>query len=428
MPSTNPTQPHVVIVGGGFAGLYAAKSLGHAPVQVTLVDRRNFHLFQPLLYQVATGNIASGDIASSLRAVFGRHKNVRVLLADMVDLKPDERKLILSDGELTYDTLVIATGVQPHYFGHDAWAQSATGLKTIEDAAEIRRRILLAFERAEREPDPEQRQAWMTFVIVGGGSAGVELAGALGELAHETLRHEFRLIDPADARILLIEAVDHILPTFPVSLSVKAEAVLARMGVTVRAGTRVTDVTDQAITVSCDDRQELIPARTILWTAGVRASPIAQVIASRTGATLDRLGRVVVEPDLTVAGYPNLFVLGDLASFAPQHAVPLPALAPVAIQQGQYVGRLIRARLAGKAIRPFVYRDKGNLAVIGRNAAVARLGRFEFGGLVAWLLWALVHIAYLIEFDHKVLVMLRWIWNYFTQRRGARLITVSRVE
>jgi NADH dehydrogenase len=417
-----------VIVGGGFAGLYAAKSLGRAPVQVTLVDRRNFHLFQPLLYQVATGSVTSGDIASSLRAVLGRYKNVRVLLGEAVDLKPDEHKLILSDGELTYDTLVMATGVQPHYFGHDAWSQSATGLKTIEDAAEIRRRILLAFERAEREPDPEQRRAWMTFVIVGGGSAGVELAGALGELAHETLRHEFRSIDPTEARILLLEAVDHILPTFPVSLSVRAEAALARLGVTVRTRTRGTDLTEHTITVSCDDRQEQIPARTILWTAGVRASPIAQVIAHRTGAGLDRLGRVVVEADLTVPGYPNLFVLGDLASFAPHDAMPLPALAPVAIQEGQYVGRLIRARVAGKALPPFAYLDKGNLAVIGRNAAVARLGPFEFGGFVAWLLWALVHIAYLIEFDHKVLVMLQWSWNYFTQRRGARLITVSRAD
>jgi NADH dehydrogenase len=411
-----------VIVGGGFAGLYAAKVLAHAPARVTLVDRRNFHLFQPLLYQVATGNLAAGDIAAPLRAVVGRYPNVEVLLAEVIDLLPAERKVILSDGELAYDTLIVATGVRPYYFGHDDWAGRAPSLKTVEDAIAIRRRVLLAFEAAERETDPGRRQAWMTFVVVGGGSTGVELSGALGELAHHTLRRDFQNVDPTTARILLLEAADRILPPYPPELSARAGAALARLGVTVQTGSMVTRVSEHAITVQRGEQSQEIQAQTILWTAGVRTTPMAQVLAERTGAGLDRLGRVIVEPDLTIPGHPEIFVLGDLAHYAHQGGQPLPAVAPVAIQEGQYVARLVRARLRGGRLPAFRYRDRGNLAVIGRNAAVAQVRRLKFSGFIAWLLWVVIHIYYLIEFDQKMLVMFRWVWNYFTSKRGARLI------
>jgi NADH dehydrogenase len=426
--STEPSKPHVVIVGGGFAGLYAAKSLAKPSVHVTLIDKRNFHLFQPLLYQVATGNVSPGDVASSLRAVFSRRKNVRVLLAEMLDVLPEEHKVLLSDGELVYDTLIVATGVVPHYFGHDAWSPSATGLKTVEDALLMRARVLGAFEAAERETDPDRRRSWMTFVVVGGGSAGVELSGALAELAHDTLRDDFRHIDPTTAEVLLLEAADRILPTFPAQLSAKAHASLSRLGVTVRPGSLVTEISGNVLTVEQGDRTETIAAHTILWTAGVRASPMARVLAQRTGASLDRLGRVIVEPDLTIAGHPDILVLGDLASFSHRREAPLPAVAPVAIQEGQYAARLVSARLRGASSPPFRYHNRGMLAVIGLNAAVAHLGRLKFAGFVAWLLWVFVHIVYLIEFDNKVMVMFRWIWNYVTRKRGARLITGDREE
>jgi len=423
MKSGESYPHHVVIIGGGFGGLYAAKSLGCAPVKVTLVDKRNFHLFQPLLYQVATGNVAAEEIAASLRATLSPYKNVHVLLDEVLDIDADERKVILSDGELSYDTLIVATGVTPHYFGHDEWSQAAVGLKTVEDAQEMRRRILFAFEAAERETDPERRRAWMTFVVIGAGSAGVELSGALGELAHETLQNDFRSIDPAEAEVLLVEAADRILPAYPPQLSAKAEAALARLGVTVWTRARVTDITGDTISVSRGDRFDRIEAHTMLWTAGIRASPMANVLARRTDANLDRLQRVIVEPDLSITRYPDIFVIGDLASFSHQRDELLPALAPVAIQQGQYVARLIRARLAGRSLPGFSYFDKGNVAVIGRNTAVVQLGRFKSEGFIAWLLWVVIHIYYLVGFDQKMLVMFRWVWNYFTRRRGARLIT-----
>lgn len=422
--SSRNTQPHhIVIIGGGFAGLYAAKSLARAHIRVTLIDKRNFHLFQPLLYQVATGNVTPGDITSPLRSVLRRFPNVQVLLAEMVDIVPERLKIVLADGEISYDTAIIATGVQPHYFGNEAWSHAAPGLKTIEDATGMRRRILSAFEAAERETDPVKRRAWMTFAVIGGGSAGVELGGAIGELAHSTLADDFRRNDPRQARILLIEAADRILPSFPPALSAKAEASLSHLGVTVKTSTRVTDIVEGAITVRKGDQAEQIQARTVLWTAGIRATPIAQMLARRTGAQLDRLERVVVEPDLSIPGHPGIFVLGDLASLSSPGKTPLPAVAPVAIQQGQYIARLIKARLKGKQTRPFRYLNKGNLAVIGRNAAVANMGKLQFAGLIAWLMWVFVHIIYLIEFENRILVMFRWAWNYVTRKRGARLIT-----
>jgi NADH dehydrogenase len=420
----NQQNHHVVIIGGGFGGLYAAKALKRAPVQVTLLDKRNFHLFQPLLYQVATGGLSPGDIASPLRAVLSGYKNTQVLTAEAIDLEPNECKVILRDGELTYDTLIIATGASHHYFGHDDWAKLAPGLKTVEDATEIRRRLLLAFEAAEREPDPAKRQAWLTFVIVGGGPTGVELAGALAELAHTTLRNDFRNIDPRTAKILLLEGVERVLPPYPPELSAKAKEALARLGVTVETKTLVTDIQEGVITVRRGDNPpEQIQARTILWAAGMKASVMGQILAQRTGVALDRAGRVMVEPDLTIAGYLNIFVIGDLANFSHQGENPLPGVAQVAMQQGRYVAELIRCRFKGEDLPAFHYRDPGNLAVIGRNAAVADFGTLKLAGFLAWLIWVFVHIFYLIEFDNRILVMFQWAWNYFTRKRGARLIT-----
>ncbi len=420
----NQQKQHVVIIGGGFGGLYAAKALKRAPVQVTLLDKRNFHLFQPLLYQVATGGLSPGDIASPLRAVLSHHRNTQVLIAEAIDLEPDQGKVILQDNELTYDTLIIATGASHYYFGHDDWAKLAPGLKTVEDATEIRRRLLVAFEAAEQEPDPAKRQTWLTFVIVGGGPTGVELAGALAELAHTTLKNDFRNIDPRTAKILLLEGVERVLPPYPSELSAKAEKALVRLGVTVETKALVTNIQDGVITVRHDDDPtEQIQAQTILWAAGMKASVMGQILAQRTGVALDRAGRVMVEPDLTIAGYPNIFVIGDLANFSHQGENPLPGVAQVAMQQGRYVAELIQRRLKGGNLPSFHYRDLGNLAVIGRNAAVADFGALKLAEFPAWLIWVFVHIFYLIEFDNRILVMFQWAWNYFTRKRGARLIT-----
>jgi NADH dehydrogenase len=419
----NGVLHHVVIIGGGFGGLYAAKKLGNAPARVTLIDRRNFHLFQPLLYQVATGGLSPGEIASPLRGVLQQYENISVLYGEVVDINPGEQKIILSDGELNYDTLIIATGTSHHYFGHDEWAQMAPGLKTVEDALEMRRRIFLAFEAAERESDPVKRHSLMTFIIVGGGPTGVELAGALGELARGTLKNNFRNINPAEAEILLIEGVDRVLPTYPRDLSAKAEVKLRKLGINVRTKTMVTDIRGDRVTVRNNDRTEQFHARTILWTAGVKASFMADVLGRRTGAKLDRGGKVFVEPDLTIPGHPNILVIGDLANFSHQDGKALPGTAPVAMQQGQYAAKAIRQRLQGRNSPPFRYRNKGNLAVIGRNAAVADFEFFRFYGFFAWLIWIFVHIRYLIEFDNKVIVLFQWAWNYFTRNRGARLIT-----
>ena len=417
-------SPHqVVIIGGGFGGLYSAKALGRVAVNVTLVDKRNFHLFQPLLYQVATGTLSPADISSPLRSILNSSKNTKVLMAEVTDIDPEQRLVILRNEKLPYDSLIIATGVSHHYFGNDDWENAAPGLKTVENALEMRRRIFVAFEAAEREADPEKRRAWLTFVIVGGGPTGVELAGAIAELAYNTLKKDFRNIDTAEARVLLLEGMDRILPPYAPELSAKAEASLQRLGVTVQTKTMVTTVKDNLVTTRQGDRVEEIPARTILWAAGVKASPLGAVLAKRAGAQLDRVGRVVVEPDLSVPGHPNIFVVGDLANFAHQNGKPLPGVAPVAMQEGQYVAALIQQRLKGSTLIPFRYFDRGNLAVIGRNAAVVDLGFIKFSGFLAWLAWVFVHIYFLIEFDSKLVVLIQWGWNYFTRKRGARLIT-----
>jgi NADH:ubiquinone reductase (H+-translocating) len=414
---------HVVIIGGGFGGLYAAKALRDAPVRVTLVDRRNFHLFQPLLYQVATGGVSAGDIAYPLRSIFARDRHFSVIMSEVIDIDVSQRTVILRDGRVTYDTLILAPGSTHQYFGHDTWEQHAPALKTIEDALEIRRRIFRAFEAAEQEPDPGKRRALMTFVIVGGGPTGVELAGTLGELAHGTLKHDFRAIDPADAKIFVLEGGERILSAFPPDLSAKAEATLTRLGVTVRTGTLVTDLHNNTVTMRRGESTEDLQTHTILWTAGVKSSPLGEVLTKRTGVELDRAGRVKVEADLTIPGHPELFVVGDLAHVSDRDGKPLPGLASVAIQEGRYVGEAISQKLQGKTPAAFRYVDKGNLAIIGRNAGVADFGRFHVTGFPAWILWLCVHIYYLIGFDNKFLVLFQWAWNYVTRKRGAQLIT-----
>lgn len=420
-----PNTPlhHVVIIGGGFGGLYAAKALRGAPVRVTLVDRRNFHLFQPLLYQVATGGLSAGDISYPLRSIFQHAPHFSVIMAEVTDIDVAQRTILLRDGRLRYDTLIVAPGSTHQYFGHDDWATYAPALKTLEDALEIRRRIFMAFEAAEREPDPEKRRALMTFVIIGGGPTGGELAGTLGELAHGTLKDNFRAIDPAQAQILLLEGAERILATFPPDLSAQAAADLRRLGVTVRTRTLVTEVRDSAVTTRSGDATETIHTSTILWTAGVKSSPLGEALATSADVALDRTGRVKVAPDLTIPGHPDIFVIGDLAHVTQQDGTPLPGLASVAIQEGRYVGKAIRQRLQGKTPRAFHYRNKGNLAIIGRHAGLADLGRWHLHGFVAWLAWLFVHIYYLIGFDNKLLVLLQWGWNYVTRKRGAQLIT-----
>ncbi|MBN2326311.1 MAG: NAD(P)/FAD-dependent oxidoreductase [Candidatus Omnitrophica bacterium] len=416
-------RPHIVIIGGGFAGLYAAQALKRADADVTLIDKRNFHLFQPLLYQVATGGLSPGDIASPLRAVLKSQMNCRVILGEVLDVDPDKKKIILRDDEIPYDYLIVSTGVRHSYFGNDQWEEWAPGLKTVEDATEIRRRILLAFEAAERETDPEIQQAWMNFVIVGAGPTGVELAGALAELARYTLKNNFTFIDPAEVNIMLIEGGDRVLPSYIPELSAKAHASLERLGVSIRTGAFVTGVDPHCVHVKEGDRQEAIPARTVLWAAGVQASPLGKILGDKTGAPIDRLGRVEVENDLSVPGRPEIMVIGDLASFKHQTGSPLPGVAPVAMQQGRYAARRLRAMIKGAPGQPFRYYNRGSMAVIGRAAAVADLRGMRFSGWPAWLIWLFVHIMYLVEFENRLLVFVQWAWDYFTRNRGARLIT-----
>lgn len=413
----------VVIIGGGFGGLSAAQKLKHAPVEITLVDRHNYHLFQPLLYQVATGSLSPANVAGPLRQVLHKQKNAKVLLGEAIHIDAAKRRVVLSDGFLDYDTLIVATGAMHQYFGHDEWERFAPGLKNIDDATAMRGRILLAFEAAEREQDPAKLRAWMTFVIVGAGPTGAELAGALGEIAHDTLVHDFRDIDSTQTRIILVEGADRPLPSYPPQLSEAARKMLTRLGVTVRTGAMVTDVRADGVTIREGDRSEDIPTRTVLWAAGVLASPLGRILGEEAGATMDRFGRVVVDPDMSIAAHPEIFVIGDLANFSHQTGKPLPGVAQPAIQQGAYVAKLIRARLGGKKLPPFHYVDRGNLATIGRGAAVADLNWLRLSGWPAWLIWVFVHLLNIIQFQNRLLVMLQWAWLYITFDRSARLIT-----
>lgn len=408
-------RPHVVIVGGGFGGLAAARALRNAPVDLTLVDRRNHHLFQPLLYQVATAGLSPADIAYPIRSALRRQANAHVILAEATTIDAARRELVLKDGRLGWDFLVVATGARHAYFGHEEWEALAPGLKSLEDALEIRRRILLAFEKAEREADAKTRRALLTIVIVGGGPTGVELAGAIAEIARDVMKADFRSIDPTETRVVLIEAGPRVLATFPESLSAEAAAALAERGVEVRTGARVTAIEPGCVHF---DGQR-IAAATVLWAAGVAASPLVKSL----GVPLDRAGRIEVAPDCSVPGHPEIFVIGDAATMKGADGQPLPGVAPVAMQQGRYVAALIQRVVAGGTREPFVYVDKGNLATIGRADAVAAIGRVKLHGLVAWMLWLVVHILYLVGFRNRVIVLVNWAWAYVTMSRGARLIT-----
>ena len=406
--------PHVVIVGGGFSGLWATRALASAPMRITLLDRGNHHLFQPLLYQVATAGLSAPDIAAPLRHILRRQRNCTVLMEDVVAIEPRSSRVLLGDGRaLEYDFLLLATGATHAYFGHDDWATHAPGLKTLDDALHIRRRILSAFERAEAESDPDARRALLTFAIVGGGPTGVELAGTLAEIARHTLKREFRRIDPREARVLLLEAGPRVLASFPESLSTKARAQLEKLGVEVRAGTPLRAIDDDGVLLG----DERIAARTVLWAAGVAASPLARSL----GVELDRSGRVPVSPDLRAPGFDNIYVAGDLASLL-QDGKPVPGVAPAAKQMGAHVAHAIRARLAGRDAPAFRYRDYGNLATIGRMAAVVHLGKLKLSGAPAWWFWLLAHVFFLIGFRNRLVVMLNWTWAYWTYQRAARII------
>ncbi len=413
-------RPHVVIVGAGFGGLYAARALKQAPVQLTVIDRRNHHLFQPLLYQVATAGLSPSDIAYPIRSVLRRQTNTRVFLAEAVAINGRDRRVILEDGEVTYDYLILATGVHHSYFGHPEWETCAPGLKSVEDALEIRRRILLAFEKAERETDVAKRLVLLTFVIVGGGPTGVELAGAIAEIACQVMAQDFRTINPREARVILVEAGPRVLPSFPEDLSAKAEGSLEKLCVEVRKNSPVAAIQPGLVTIG----DQHIQAGTILWAAGVTARPLARSI----GGPLDRDGRVLVEPDLSVPGLPDVFVVGDLAAFTHQTGQPLPGLAPVAIQQGRHAARNIIRRCQGLSSTPFRYLDRGTLATIGRAAAVANFGVVKVSGFLAWIAWIFIHIFFLIGFRNRFIVLFEWAWAYVTLQRSARLITGEREE
>jgi NADH dehydrogenase len=426
----NAGRPHqVLIVGGGFGGLYAARRLSRDDrVEVTLVDRRNFHLFQPLLYQVATGALSPGEIAQPLRSIFRKRPNTTVLLGEAVALDPSRHEVGMSDGgPIEYDTLIVATGVRHSYFGHEEWAANAPGLKSIDDATEIRRRILIAFEAAEREADPTRRSEWMTFVVVGGGPTGAELAGALGEIARDTLKRDFRSIDPTHARIVLVEALDRVLPPYPKDRSASARRQLEHLGVTVRTGTKVVGIDDRSVHLEVDGVTERLPARTVLWAAGVQASSFARVVAEATGAEADRAGRIVVGPDLSISGHPDIFVIGDVASRSWREGRTVPGVAQGAIQGGTYVAKTIARRLGGEPSPPFEFSNRGEVAIIGRLSGVTDipwLGPFgRQGGFIAWLLWLGIHLAYLIGFANRIVVVTRWAWSFLTHGRGSRLIT-----
>lgn len=414
---------HVAIVGGGFGGLTAAQCLRRAQVQVTLVDRRNFHLFQPLLYQVATGGLSPANIATPLRFILRRQKNARVVLGEVVAVDAPNQRVILSDGELRYDTLVLATGARHHYFGSDHFEKYAPGLKRIEDAIEIRRRILTAFEAAERHDRPDDIERLLTFIVVGAGPTGLELAGTIAELARQTLPREFRHVDTSRARVLLIEGRDRVLPSYPCDLSRKAAAQLRRMGVSVRLHTLLENVEPNSVSLRSGDVVEEIPAHNVFWAAGVQASPLGILVSRATGAEVDRAGRLVVEPDCSLKDYANIFVIGDLANYSHQGSQPLPGTAPVAIQQGKFVARQICRQRKGLATESFRYKDRGQMATIGRSSAVCDLGWLRFGGFPAWLAWLLLHLVLLIGFQNRLLVLMQWGWNYFTRNRAARLIT-----
>jgi len=415
----------VVILGGGFGGLGAAQKLKRAPVQVTLIDRRNFHLFQPLLYQVATGSLSPGEIAAPLRGVLSGQKNASVLLGEAVDVDPEAKRVILRDGGgFEYDSLIVATGSQTSYYGKDEWRQWAPSLKSVEEATAIRHKILYAFERAERAATPEEVRVWLTFVIVGAGATGMELSGALAEIANETMRHDFRRIRPQEALIILVEGGPRVLSAYPEDLSAKAEKLVKHLGVEIVKGVMVTNIDADGVTFKRGDSTEFLPAKTVLWAGGVTTTPFGERLAQRTKAETDRSGRIKVRSDLTIPNYPDIFIVGDLAHAVNEKGQPLPGVSPVAIQGGRYAAKVIRARLEGKKeLAPFHYFNKGEMAVIGRAAAVANIFGLHISGWPAWMIWLFIHLMYIVEFQSRVLVFIQWGFEYLTFSRGARLIT-----
>src|SRR4029077_7843216 len=410
----------VVVLGGGFGGLAAAQKLKRAPAEVTLIDRRNFHLFQPLLYQVATGSLSPGEIAAPLRGVLSRQKNTQVLLGEAIDVDPKAKQILLRDGGIfEYDSLIVATGTQTSYYGNDSWREWAPSLKSVEEATAIRHKILYAFERAERAATEEEARAWLTFVIVGAGATGLELAGALGEIARETLRHDFRKINPQEARIVLMEGASRILGPFPEDLSAKAENLVARLGVEVIKGVMVTNIDAHGVMFKRGDATEKLGAKTVLWAGGVTATAFGRKLAERTNSESDRSGRIKVNRDLTIPNFPDIFIIGDLAHAVDEKGTPLPGVAQVAMQGGAYVAKVIRARVAGKPTPPpFRYFNKGEMAVIGRAAAVANIFGIHVSGLLAWLLWLFIHLIYIVEFQSRVSVFIQWGFEYLTFSRG----------
>jgi NADH dehydrogenase len=423
VPNEKNAPHEIVIVGGGFGGLYAAKALANAKVNDTLIDKRNFHLFQPLLYQVATGTLSPSDISAPLRSVFSKSKNTKVLLGEVTDINPKAQRVIFGDESIPYDTLILATGANHSYFGKDNWKEIAPGLKTVEDAIEMRRQIFSAFEAAEKESDPAKRRALLTFVIVGGGPTGVELSGAIAELAYQTLKEDFRNIDTTETKILLLQGGDRILPHIAPELSQVAIESLQKLGVVIHTQTRVTNIENDIVTFKQNGELTEIPSKTILWAAGVQGSALGKILAERTDVECDFSARVIVEPDLTIKDYKNIFVIGDLANFSHQNGKPLPGVAPVAKQQGEYVGKLIKRRLQGRTLPEFKYNDVGSLAMIGQNLAVVDLGFIKLTGFIAWVFWLVIHIYFLIEFDTKLVIVIQWAWNYITRNRRSRLIT-----
>ncbi len=412
----------IVIIGGGFGGLFAARKLGGSGYDVTLLDKRNFHLFQPLLYQVATGILTVGDISAQQRVVLRRHKNVRTLMSTVYDIDVERQVVMHERGELEYDTLIVATGVKHQYFGHEEWRHIAPGLKTIEHALEMRHRIFRAFELAEAEADPQRRRALLNFVVVGAGPTGVELAGALGELSQRVMVGDFRSIDSRDARITLVEGADRVLPAYDPKLSARARRYLEDLGVDVRTGCMVQDIAPGRVELLCGGERETLMAETTLWAAGVQVSAFGRILATRSGADTDRSGRFVVQPDLSLPTHPNIHVIGDLAHFPLEDGGSLPGLAPVAIQQGEYLARLLKRRAKGKSTRGFQYFDKGSMAIIGRHRVVGQISGLKVGGFTAWFLWAVVHIWSLIEPGQRLSVTLHWLWRFFG-RTADRLIT-----
>lgn len=418
----------VVVIGGGFGGLSTVQSLRTVSASIKLIDKRNFHLFQPLLYQVAGGALSPANIASPLRHIFSHQKNCQVLLGSVERIDVIGQKVIIETGETSYDTLVVAAGATHSYFGHDEWEVHAPGLKTVEDATEIRGRILRAFERAENETDPAVRKRLLTFVIVGGGPTGVELAGALADISRLSLKNDFRHIDPSESRIILVEGADRVLTPFPPSLSQHASEFLQNRGVEVRPMAKVIDIQSDHVMVKTGEKEERLETNTVLWAAGVQAAALGRQLAEATGSQVDRAGRITVQPDLTLPGHPEIFVIGDLASYQHGSDHPLPGVAPVAIQEGRFVAKLIKSRVEGTTTPVFHYVDKGNLATIGKWSAVADFGWIRFSGVTAWFLWLFVHLMYISGFRNRLLVLIQWAWNFLTNDRSARLITGEQSE